>query len=123
MAKNKKNRERDAPEVVEIAEDVVEQVEVNDSVITLDEPIVEEVVAEPEPPKAETLKVEPPKVTLDIGKLGDKMLVLLYDMFKTADIDVELYEYLRQYSSNIVNRISPADILFWKAVLSRLDKK
>ena len=118
--------------------DAVEETNAPD--IVVDEPVVKEklgysqVVAMAKgievPPKASisidpdivVVQKEPPKIVLNKGLLGDKMVELLYDMFKEQEPDAELFEYLKLNAAKVVNRISPADLLFWKAVLKRLDK-
>jgi len=65
---------------------------------------------------------EPKKVVKDLGLIGDRMVQQIYDMFKESEVDAELFEYLKTNASKVVNRVSPADVLFWKAVIARLDK-
>jgi hypothetical protein len=102
--------------------------------IMIDEPVTEIVGFEPivaAPVVKNTISIdpditivqqEPPKIVFNKGLLGDKTVELIYDMFKDREPDEELFDYLTHNAAKLVNRISPADILFWKAVIKRLDK-
>jgi len=103
-------------------------------IVIKDEPIVEEVSLEPPvatpvvkntisiDPDIVVIPIEPKKIVQNLGMIGDKMVQQIYDMFKEEETDTELFEYLKLNAAKVVNRISPADLLFWKAVLKRLDK-
>jgi hypothetical protein len=135
-----KNRVRNPGETVNelqpIVNDPVDPTSepVTADVVIKDEPVTEIVAFEPleaSPVVKNTISIdpditivpqEPPKIVFNKGLLGDKMVELIYDTFKEQEPDEELFEYLKLNAAKVVNRISPADFLFWKAVLKRLDK-